>query len=710
MLAYIALSLLWMWTKPLAGGSEVDAPWQWFSRALLAYGLVILSTVWGVLTTRFVHQGPGRTQFWLFGGGITLLVMALLDVSGARWRAWTRLSTVGVSSSVGVLGWVLLSGIALLSSWNLYRETWRPLHRNRIRYWILASLLCLSGKSLFVLLDYPYCATGTVLHLTGTAAAIVALLAHRLPDLGSAVRQGLKQVLLAGLTALFFGTGIGLSLLLLRYLGGLWGLVLGTAGTAIVLALSYPSLQRHMRELLDRFLFGERYDPQKVVQDYSQGISNIVDLYLLARTSMAIIGQEMDVLRGTLIICERESAGRNGGWRLRPIQGLGTSTSDAFEVSARCPVVLAMVRSRAPLFQYDIDLLPRFRNCSALDREWFSGLGVEVYAPIHAQGRLLGILALGAKASGEPFTSGDIALLRTLADQTAVALENARLVADLRQLNAEITGLNQELTQTNERLAILDRQKSDFISISSHELKTPLTQVKGYADLLLQMSHGKEDVQYDAGQMAEGIIRGVRRLQTVVEAMLDVSLIEAEAFAVHPGLVSLRQIILQVVESLEPAFKERHLEAVVQGLDALPLIMADSARLYQALRNVVINAIKFTPDEGRIAVRAALLEAESMVEVTIADSGIGIDPEHHDLIFEKFYRIGELNLHSSGQTKFKGAGPGLGLPIARGIVEAHGGRIWVESEGQNEERTPGSTFHILLPVGAVPERQQAEIV
>jgi signal transduction histidine kinase len=102
-----------------------------------------------------------------------------------------------------------------------------------------------------------------------------------------------------------------------------------------------------------------------------------------------------------------------------------------------------------------------------------------------------------------------------------------------------------------------------------------------------------------------------------------------------------------------------------------------------------------------------LLEDASMVEVTIADSGIGIDPQHHDLIFEKFYRVGELNLHSSGQIKFKGAGPGLGLFIAKGIVEAHGGHIWVESEGQNEEQPPGSTFHMLLPVGAVPECYQA---
>jgi signal transduction histidine kinase len=90
------------------------------------------------------------------------------------------------------------------------------------------------------------------------------------------------------------------------------------------------------------------------------------------------------------------------------------------------------------------------------------------------------------------------------------------------------------------------------------------------------------------------------------------------------------------------------------------------------------------------------------VEITIADTGIGIDPEDQDLIFEKFYRVGSVDLHSTGSTKFKGAGPGLGLPIARGVIAAHGGKVWVESPGHDEIRFPGSTFHIVLPALPAP--------
>jgi signal transduction histidine kinase len=146
------------------------------------------------------------------------------------------------------------------------------------------------------------------------------------------------------------------------------------------------------------------------------------------------------------------------------------------------------------------------------------------------------------------------------------------------------------------------------------------------------------------------------------------------------------------------------------GLGDLPHIMVDSTRLHQALRNILINAIKFTPDGGDIHVQTELLDGGTAIQISVADSGIGIDPEHHELIFEKFYRASELNLHSTGQTKFKGAGPGLGLPISKGIVEAHGGRIWVESSGYDEERLPGSTFYIVLPVHVeVAERAEIEI-
>src|SRR5690606_33710134 len=148
------------------------------------------------------------------------------------------------------------------------------------------------------------------------------------------------------------------------------------------------------------------------------------------------------------------------------------------------------------------------------------------------------------------------------------------------------------------------------------------------------------------------------------------------------------------------ALRQRNLLLKMRGIEALPSLRGDYRRLVQAFANLIGNAIKYTPDHGTVTIEGTIIpggDGAEFVEVVIADTGIGIEPQFHQLIFEKFFRIGDPELHSTGMTKFKGAGPGLGLHIAKGVVEAHGGSIWVESEGEDEERLPGSRFHVILP-------------
>ena len=184
--------------------------------------------------------------------------------------------------------------------------------------------------------------------------------------------------------------------------------------------------------------------------------------------------------------------------------------------------------------------------------------------------------------------------------------------------------------------------------------------------------------------------------------MVDMSLIETGALKMHYVAVPLVVIIQNVIQTVDAAIEARHLTLTIENLSGLPYVMADSARLEQAFLSVVSNAVKFTPDGGEITITG---ESDSTaadgdyVQITVTDQGIGIDPEQQTLIFEKFYRPENPLLHSTDDIGFKGAGPGLGLAIARGIVEAHDGRIWVESPGRDEEACPGSTFYLRFPVG-----------
>jgi len=183
--------------------------------------------------------------------------------------------------------------------------------------------------------------------------------------------------------------------------------------------------------------------------------------------------------------------------------------------------------------------------------------------------------------------------------------------------------------------------------------------------------------------------------------MIDASLIDNNLLALHFQPVWVNRILLALKNEFARSVVERRLTLDVVNVNGCEeMTFGDEERLYQALRNIISNAIKFTPDGGKIAVQSRMLPG--FIEVEVSDTGIGIDPKDHARIFEKFGHLGSASLHSSGKTKFKGGGPGLGLPIAKGIIEAHGGAIWVESVACDEKKCPGSTFHILLPVRKLP--------
>jgi len=184
--------------------------------------------------------------------------------------------------------------------------------------------------------------------------------------------------------------------------------------------------------------------------------------------------------------------------------------------------------------------------------------------------------------------------------------------------------------------------------------------------------------------------------------MLDVARLENQVIMPHLETVSPGPLLRLVCKDYVEDLRERHINLVMDPeINSAPALLADSELLKKALDNVLVNAIKFTPDGGSIFINVHSVSVDGrgkFCEIRIRDTGIGIDPANHTIVFEKLYQLGKVELHSSGRTKFKGGGPGLGLAIAAGIVKAHKGRIWVESPGYDEEKLPGSTFIIQIPV------------
>jgi signal transduction histidine kinase len=267
--------------------------------------------------------------------------------------------------------------------------------------------------------------------------------------------------------------------------------------------------------------------------------------------------------------------------------------------------------------------------------------------------------------------------------------------------------LEEELERTRHTLAKLDRTKSDFISIAAHELKTPLTLVRGYTALLSNELAAQPRLQ----NVLTGLDNGIQRLQAIIKDMIDVSLIDSNVFTLALQSASLPEIIQLTVNDLERDASGRRVAVAINNFPSeVNSMYLDSQRIYQVFTNLIGNAIKYTPDGGKITLDARVLPIQDLkfVEVIITDTGIGIMPDDLPHIFDKFYRVGETELHSTSKTQFKGGGPGLGLAIVKGIVEAHGGRVWAESPGYDEERCPGSIFHIMLPIYKKPPARPSE--
>jgi signal transduction histidine kinase len=305
---------------------------------------------------------------------------------------------------------------------------------------------------------------------------------------------------------------------------------------------------------------------------------------------------------------------------------------------------------------------------------------------INADDAIIGMVSL-VRETPNPFDEDEVAQGAAFASQAAVALQNARLY--------------QQLSGAYRQLARLDRAKSDFIALASHELRTPLTLMMGYSQMLM---YEPEVVQNPLVlKMVNALAEGAERLQEVVERMMDVAQIESENLQLRFTYINPFFLVEEVVERFTGALEDRDLFVEIDDLSSLPAIEGDHAGLRKVFQHVISNAIKYTPEGGRVRISGRAVPSgyrgidDEGIELIVSDTGIGIDPSHHERIFDKFYQTGEVTLHSSGETKFKGGGPGLGLAIVRGIVEAHHGRVWVESPGYDEQACPGTDVHIVLP-------------
>lgn len=321
-------------------------------------------------------------------------------------------------------------------------------------------------------------------------------------------------------------------------------------------------------------------------------------------------------------------------------------------------------------------------------KENLSDAEIAVCVPIVSNNKLISLLLLGDKLSKDAYTVQDIRLLETVSDQAAVAIQNARLYRASQEFNlklkAEVEKATMDLRVANEKLRELDSAKSEFMSIASHQLRTPLAGIVGYLSMLEEGDYGK----LDDGQskVVKELYDASQRLVRLVNTFLNVTRIEAGRLTMNFTEVNLVEHVAAEVRELIPTATKKSVTLVLtEPKQSVITAMADSDKIRDVFLNLIDNAIKYTP-EGSVTV-AIEQPDDKTAHFTVHDTGVGIDPKDAASIFQKFVR-------GSGIARVQPNGSGLGLFIVKKIVEAHHGKVWMESDGPNK----GSTFHVILPL------------
>lgn len=491
-------------------------PWE----RLATYVLIGLGVVFWDFTRAFLQKPLLPIGGWLSAAGAIAVLIALdtgvvvvppLSLTiGAVTFTGGMLTTLFLGPSVAVV----YTGITVVTALAEYARRPSPLHRNRIKYWLLGTMVLVAGPVLVWTRQEVLEIVGTGLHWLGAALVTYVVVRPQLPDIATGVRRVLSYLFAALIPV---AIAVGLSLGLVYLLG--WSLpfrlqlsqdlVFGMAIAGAIVFVLYQPLSSLTRRGVNRLLFGRGYRAQRVVREYSQALSRIMSLEALAATAMEIIDDALGIQRGTLLVVEET---RETQWRLQVIEGLNVPANQPpLILEDDTPLSDWLVEQGAPLHQYTMDVDPQFEALSAADREAWRRLGMEVFLPVRRSGALIGLMALGLRRSGQPYTGPDLGLLATLADQTAVALENASLF-DRVQRRAEQLALLNEIG----RVITSSLDLEPAVDLIAERIESAFKVAAGFiflldeprGELMLQSAFGREAPEVDSFrvQLGQGLV------------------------------------------------------------------------------------------------------------------------------------------------------------------------------------------------------------
>lgn len=650
----------------------------YFAGSLIALSLCYFSFVF---PNFYLHKSLKQLISW------TLIITSIL-VFGFTLGTDLVLNGVieggnkGVIFGSGYLFWVThFSVLMLIAFINLaiqFKKS-NKLEQLQVKYILIGTLsAAIFGSATNVVLptlgNFRFFSIGPLLTISMAGFIAYAIIKHRLMDIRLVIARTVAYSLLILITAVFYvSSAFFLSSLLLGFTTPGTQLII-YAFLAIIVAFSFERLRKFLEKVTDSFLFKGHYNSEELLKVLSNVMRSTIDLHSLTTNVLKVITQNMKIVNGAFVLLADKNQNE-----IEKIEYLGYQTQPLFKKE----VIYALVSGQKLIIYDDLED-PQVKT---LMRD----LNVSIVLPLVVNADKIGVLLLGDKASGDIYSHQDITILDILGPQLTLAIQRSKEYDKIKRFNItlqqEVTKATTDLQDANEKLQVLDKLKDDFVSVASHELRTPMTAIRSYAWMALHKSDIKLSEKME--KYLVRILMSTERLINLVNDLLNISRIESGKIEINPEQVDVISLIRDIIDEV---YYSKSTEKSIQFYlleKPIPKVFADPEKLREVLLNLVGNSLKFTPLGGKITFD--FFTDGKVVEISIKDSGVGISKEDLGRLFQKFSRLDNSYIATASS-----GGTGLGLYISKNIIELMHGKIWAQSEGEDK----GATFTVSLPVAS----------
>ena len=643
---------------------------SWLPKEIRIFALCLTPSAAIHLALMLRQNSSSASPHWLivaslYAVGVVLGAFNSLSYFGPVevWRQFFQAAYAYVF--IGALTFLIITGRALRGTdSDLERSRLRVMFVGAVAGFLIPALTTVLATSLQVPIPYNLALVPTVFFPISVAYA---LLKYSLFDLGKVLKLALSRIaLLAVLVALYALVAIAVA----PWAGANARDPLVLLFFSLAVVLLFNPLLRRFEAVVDRYIYRLDYDPARVQSQVSMFLRTLDSAPALAKGFIERIAAPLSIDRAALF------------YRARNAPHWLTVSTDAQAGSLAASSVdnadLLRLWDRADysaLCRAEVSLDPRFGERRAEVLQLFERLRAELLLPLVYEHEVRGMVCFGAKRSGLEYSAEDFRLLGTLAEQLALSLENGRLYE-------ESVAARKKAEASNQKLIEMDRIKKDFVANICHEIRTPVSTIIGFAEVLRDPNyHG------DVRAILDRLVNNGQELSGLMDNLMNYSRMEADGSASQFELVKLKEVLAGLTIMTQRLIRARPIEFGVHLDSAIETIESDGQKLQQILVQLLTNALKFT-EKGRIdlSIRGRRERDDEFLEIAVADTGIGIKREDQELIFEEFRQL------DGSSTRHYG-GTGVGLGLCKKLAAALGGEIQVSSE-----IGVGSVFSLLLPV------------